>query len=255
MPFPEFPYGANQSAKTFTLRGAPSATASSVLGGFAEQAVIRGPRSFAHERLPQGLRHAATSVKVLLEEHGVQDYQEVQVGVDEKNSRFLVSTNTNRANAKLETILRGIGGKGKPTMRRLAGRPRKGMDPHKNREDRHMMKLRKLRGFGAKADWPIDVTKRVASKMDGLHAERRIIAEAAAVAHVRGIKRPCAHCFPRVHPSAKKDDGTGPGPGPRWESGAAARGGVQPSRFLTRVTRDRAKRITVDHGSDSDSDA
>lgn len=247
----KYTYGANQSEKRFRLRRLPKGEGTKpLLDRIAAEAVIRPPRSFKKERPEQSFRHAATALKLELDRRGIKGYQEVQVGIHKDGTSLLASTNTNRGNSELRQILR-LGSK-RPLTSKTIGTVTPKTGPFSARERRHAGKLRKRGIQKHTEELRFQVPADVPRKEDGLHAERRI--KAAGGIRIRGIKRPCAHCFPEMQSSCAVDDGQGEGPGPEWRSAAASRGGAAPSEWQTRITRAIDGRHTVDHGSDSDSD-
>lgn len=275
-------YGAGQGEKVFTLRARKKAktekgstSKKNKLAELAESAVIRNPRSYKNERIDQTLRHIATTVEHLLIEKKIKNYQEVQVGFNSTTNKIYISTNNNSANEKLEqqlanTDLNSIASKLKPTPKLSK------TECSSIRQERHRSKFKSRWSKSTLSKATVLVTPKVNSNLDGLHAERRIksafgIGETDSLPDdiiIKGIKRPCAHCYPKMlrkkkakanvnknkGKGLKSNNTLGPGPGPAWQSKVAQLGNATPSQEVTRITRTRNDKLTVAHDTDSDSD-
>lgn len=244
-----FTYGANQSKKEFTLKGKPNLAGSrNLITKISQQAVVREPRSFADDAKLQSQRHLATAVGSYLKSKGDTQFQEIQVGRFKKS--LLISSNHNTSNKTLNDLV------SKLDTASFIAEVTKENPNDSEREKRHKVKLaqrwkRTLRGNNSLA-----VTEAVPSKLNGLHAERRI--EKAGGTHIIGIKRMCAHCYDTLAPE-DDDDRVSEGPGPAWQSGAASLDGAKASTHVTRITKirrgDGKAAFTVEFGTESDTDA
>lgn len=255
-------YGANQSKKIFTVpKSVDFKSGSSKLEQIGKECIIRESHSFDGSRSEQTLRHLATATQASLDARNVKGYQEVQAGY--KNGNILISTNTNQGNKALKNIFSTTDKKSQISMtinefsQNIAKKfpsPAELVD-QSVRKDRHIKKFAdtaRIRASGV-GHMQIITTSHVPGARDGLHAERRILEEGGT--DPVGIKRPCANCYPHVHPDDPDAVGMGPGPGPEWPSKSAQMGDTPASMGMTRVTGARNNKLTTDYGSDSDSDA
>ncbi|WP_215748083.1 hypothetical protein [Gluconobacter cerevisiae] len=255
-------YGANQSEKVFTVpKPVEFKSGQSKLEQIGKECTSRESRSFDALRAEQTLRHLATATQKSLDVRNIKGYQEVQAGY--KDGDILISTNTNQGNKALKNIFSDTDKKSQihTTVSKFSENIAKEFPSSAEladqsvRKDRHIKKFAdpiriEASGIGHMQIIPTDS---VSTARDGLHAERRIL-EAGGTDPV-GIKRPCANCYPHVHPDAPDPVGTGPGPGPQWLSKSAQMGDTPASMGTTRITLARNNKMTVDYGSDSDSDA
>lgn len=232
------------------------------LKAVAVHTILRRPRSYGSDRLSQSLRHLATAAKVYLDKNKITDYQEVQAGVD-KRGNFIVSTNTNQANEVLRKFfksktLEDFADFVKSNRFESQEDPDNEPDTHA-RESRHVKKFvnsKRLQAAFGNIKGTIRVPADVKAAEDGLHAELRIRDEGKAdidVKRIKGIKRPCGHCFEELGLTA--DATTGPGPGPAWNSGAANRKKGKPSNAVTRLTETLGGETTFAYDTESDSDS
>jgi len=258
-------FGANQSLIFIRIRVplTPRSDGESKLRQMSRSVVLRKPRSYKHQRKEQTLRHTASVVKSILDSNNVRGYQEVQVGVKGRGTVF-ISTNTNLGNKYLRDKL------SKYSLKTLAehlssDRVASTLAPVDG--GRHIRVNRHVKKFitrvpSLEEDWAqnsIQIPNPVDKQEDGLHAERRI-KRAMGIegplpreVSIKGIRRPCAHCFGEMQYQGGVS--VAAGPGPMWGSQAASMGNVLPSTRVTHLTEDRNGGITFDHDSDSDSDA
>lgn len=247
-----FDYGANQSAKRFTLRSKLKADwkpgknklESLSEGGYLE---VRSPRSFAAEQDVQLGRHLATTLGHYLEAKGV-DYREVQVAFDKKKVEIWISTNTHKGNEAL--IDSGI--------KELKNVPKLSLQGAEDiRVKRHTEKLISRITNNRYPEYAA-YKLRVLGKdkfADGDHAERVLVDKHDVDGNrfdlIAGIKRPCAHCAAYL-----EDKGyTIHSVGPAWLSQASSREGkLKPSSKPTAVTLTTGEKYTFEHGTDSDTD-
>lgn len=261
-------YGANQSQKVFTLRRSisPRQGKESKIAKIGRSIVVREPRSYADDKMNQTLRHTASTVKYLLDKNRVRGYQEVQVGINKKTGAIYISTNTNRTNDKLRSILSR---EKREQVIKLLSTVRESLMPIDskgvyNRTARHIKKFLGRVPPQMSDRWleiPIIIPERVDSSLDGFHAERRI-KRAMGISgflpdnvQIKGLRRPCAHCFTEMKRMEERETINGQGSGPMWTSRAASLGGIEPIPWITRISRDRNNTLRDDCNTDSDSDA
>jgi hypothetical protein len=266
MEFYEITYGANQGAKKFTIAVKKGMEVekpdSGVLEWIAKHSVLRYPRSYESDRTNQSLRHLATAAKVYLDLKGLTDYQEVQAAFT-KSGKFIISSNSNRANKELREFFEGqtIEQISKTLTKNVKYKSQETDIDTYSRENRHLKKFsdkdRLKTAFGSGTKGKISVPDDVKPERDGLHAELRIKEagdDDVDIQHIKGIKRPCAHCFAALKLPPPKDGG--PGQGPEWPSRAAKLSGVTPSTGVTRITIKKiSKKPTVDYDTESESEA
>jgi len=259
----EINYGANQGEKIITVNKDKAKnweinlSKKSKIEALAPGMILRNPRSYEKDRLEQTLRHIATTIKTILERSEVDGYQEVQVGVKKDTEEIYISTNTNHANNKLRKIIqdnttiedlveftKAVGGSWEPKYK----------GKYEKRERRHVNKFR-ARAPARLGNYRIKIPENVVKKIQGgLHAERRI-KESSPDSDwtIKGIKRPCAHCFTAMNPN-HTEDGVGQGAGPRWLSPAATQGIDRPATGITRATKTLENGVTWDHDTESESE-
>jgi len=251
-------YGGGQGEKYITLKGNPYLKDSneSKINLIAKEGIVRKPRSFKDDRQNQNLRHLASAIKIYLDNNKVKGYQEVQVGM--KDGTYYVSTNSNKANdflrnklIKEETSLKDVANFSEiksevPKKLKMSGR----LERHRNKF---------IKRQGDNSTIKLKVVKNEEVKFDGLHAELRIKKEMGIVGklskdiYIKGIKRPCAHCYPKM---LKENQIESQGPGPEWGSKAARIYNTQPSKEITHLTLSiDNKKITYGHDTDSDTDS
>jgi hypothetical protein len=260
----EFTYGANQSEKKLIIQVEEGEKLekpkSGVLQWLAKYSVLRKPRSYAGDRTNQSLRHLATTAKVYLDRQGVTGYQEVQAALTRKGN-FIVSTNTNSGNRALGKAFEGL------TLEQISEwaketktlRSKSGDADTFSRESRHVKKFTNIKrlqtAFDKRTKGTISIPGDIAK--DGLHAEVRIRDAGGKdfdAHHVKGIKRPCAHCF--VALGLPEPKGDGPGGGPGWTSDPPKLSGAKPSGARTRLSEKRkSKKATTGYDTESDSEA
>jgi hypothetical protein len=126
-----------------------------------------------------------------------------------------------------------------------------------NRIHRHVLKF--IRRGSSLANKP-EIIIPGKTESDGLHAERRIKQSMGITGplpsnvYIKGLKRPCANCFPEMLKPGETQTTGCPGPGPMWLSGAAKIGDVPASNRPTRITLDRNGEYTTGYDTESDSD-
>lgn len=279
-------YGAGQGKKVFTLKvknkKAAKKASETKFGYLIKDTVVRVPRSFANERTEQTLRHIATTIKDFLIQKGDKKYQEVQVGHNSKLNQIYISTNTNSSNNNLRKWLQENGALSSIAKIKMP----QTLKPNSVRQKRHMDKFKARFRKSSLAEANVSIPENEEKYLDGLHAELRIKKAFGVKEHdfipehitIKGIKRPCAHCYPKMLKRSDENNKAGrnestPGPGPAWQSLAAklsitaketndtlstrrlASANAIPSEEVTRSTVTTDHKNTIDHDTDSDSDA
>jgi len=231
----------------------------------------RKKRSFAGEREIQALRWVATVFYHRAKDNKSKAPEEVQAGL--YKDQIIIAANTQGTNNFLAKENRGTAGESILAAATALGKR------GEERVDRHVSKVRaSIKGrnktntaLATAFTKSLIVITKENKDAPGLHAERRIAAyindqEKSEDAYlnypITGVKRPCASCYLKLYDQKKPIAKYYPkSVGPHWSSKAANIGldvtEIEQGEYsipISAVTELRSGVLSIDEGSDSDSD-